>query len=367
MPLSLGPEETGAYLHTSQAPGPHLDMLSAVGFRAVGAAARLGVFDALDAGPMSAQDLAGKLGADERGLTMLADLLVSFRYLTRSAEGYANSPMTERWLRPGTPGSYLSTLALWQKLLFELWDAVEESIRTGQPTVDFYAWLEGRPEMLRQFHDMLAGFAAWNADDILDAVAASAGTVGLPDAGAPAGLGAAPARLLDVGGGHARHSIAFCQRYPLLHATVVDLPGAVAMGRDAVAAAGLTDRVTFREGDLATDPLGSDLDVVLLFNVVHGTGPQENEALLRRVAGALRPGGTVVILEQLARDDAPAAVTEEAFVHVFSLNLLHTQGGRLYDRQAVTGWLTGAGFESPVWHRLPKMPADHLAVATTPR
>jgi O-methyltransferase domain/Dimerisation domain len=355
MPLSLGPEETGAYLHTFQAPGPHLDMLSAVGFRAAGAAVRLGVFDVLDAGPMPAPDLAGKLGVDERGVTMLADLLVSFHYLTWSAEGYANSPMTERWLRPGTPGSYLSTLALWQRLLFELWDEVEESIRTGRPAVDFYTWLEGRPEMLRQFHDMLAGFAAWNADDILDAVTV---TVTVTDG---------PARLLDLGGGHARHSIAFCQRYPRLRATVVDLPGALAVGREAVAAAGLSDRVSFREGDLATDPLGADLDLVLLFNVVHGGSPEANETLLRRVAGALRPGGTVAVLEQLARDGRPAAETEAAFVHVFSLNLLHTQGGRLYDRQAVTGWLTGAGFGPPAWHRLPKMPADHLAVATRPR
>ncbi|HEU4423680.1 MAG TPA: methyltransferase [Pilimelia sp.] len=351
MPLSLGPEEAGAYLHTYQAPGPHLDMLSAVGFRAAGAAARLGVFDALDAGPMSAPDLAGKLGADERALTMLADLLVSFHYLTRSGDRYANSPLTERWLRPGTPGSYLSTLALWQELLFGLWADVEESIRTGRPAVDFYAWLEGRPEMLRQFHDMLAGFADWNAEDILAAVPVPAG----------------PARLLDLGGGHARHSIAFCQRYPDLRATVVDLPGALAVGRDAVAAAGLSDRVSFREGDLATDPIGGDLDLVLLFNVLHGNGPGRNEALLRRVAGALRPGGTVAVLEQLAREERPAAETEAAFVHVFSLNLLHTQGGRLYDRQAVTGWLTGAGFDPPSWQRLPKMPADHLAIATMPR
>jgi hypothetical protein len=50
MPLNLPDAERADYLE-ARAPGPHLDLLHAAGFRAAGAALRPGVFDALADGP----------------------------------------------------------------------------------------------------------------------------------------------------------------------------------------------------------------------------------------------------------------------------------------------------------------------------
>jgi SAM-dependent methyltransferase len=348
MPLTPDAAELRAYLETGEAPGPHLDMLTAVGFRVAGAAARLGVFDALAAGPLPAAALAGKTGTDERAMAMLADALVSFNYLTRTPDGYANAPIAQRWLLPTAEGSYLHTLTMWQTLLFELWGNLEQTVRTGRPAVDFYAWLERRPEELTGFSGMLTALAGWLADDILAA------------APLPAGAG----RLLDLGGGHARHTITFCQRYPELRATVVDLPGALEIGRAAVAREGLADRVTFRAGDLATEPLGEDVDVVLMFNLLHGAGAEQNAALVARAAQALRPGGVVAVLDQLREEEPPKSAVDDAFLQVFNLNLCHTQGGRLYRAAEVDGWLAAAGLTTAGWQRLPKMPASQITVAT---
>jgi Dimerisation domain len=69
-----------AYLDGS-APGSFIDMLGTAAYRCAGAAQRLGVFAALSSGPLAAPDLATAIGADPRGVRLLADALVSFGYL----------------------------------------------------------------------------------------------------------------------------------------------------------------------------------------------------------------------------------------------------------------------------------------------
>ncbi|MER7205524.1 methyltransferase [Streptosporangium sp. NPDC000239] len=323
MPLYLDPEEL-----RYQAPGPHLDLIGAMAFRAAGAAQRLGIFEALTAGPSSAAELAARTGTDPGTLPVLLDGLVGFGYLDRGARGtYANSPMTANSLDRRDPWSYAPALAFWHDLLGELWDGLEETVRTGRPQADFYTWLEGRPRTLRDFQTMLDGMAAGMAPLIAETA---------PDPGE---------RLLDVGGGHARHSIALCQVHPRLTATVVDLPGAIEGGRTRVEEAGLGDRVTLVPGDVTTADLGTGYDTALLFNVCHGFDAAANRALLGRVAAALRPGGALLVLETFADLPEGTSPVAEAFLRSFSLNLAVTQGGRLHSFADVAGWLAEAGFE----------------------
>ncbi len=342
MPLYLDPEEL-----RHQAPGPHLDLIGSMAFRAAGAAQRLGVFEALLAGPLPVAELAARTGTDAAVLPVLLDALVSFGYLEGTpGRVYANTPMTAASLDRRRPWSYAPALAFWQDLLGELWDGLEESVRTGRPQADFYAWLESRPGTLREFQSMLDGMAAGLAPLIAETV---------PDPGE---------RLLDVGGGHARHSIAFCQVYPRLTATIVDLPGALEGGRARVEETGLGGRVTGVPGDVATTDLGTGYDTVLLFNLCHGFDEAGNRALLGRVAAALRPGGTLLVLETFADLPAETPPVAEAFVRAFSLNLAVTQGGRIHDFADMAGWLADAGFSRVERRRLGG--ADELLVARLP-
>ncbi|MDP9861266.1 MULTISPECIES: methyltransferase [Streptosporangium] len=321
MPLYLDPDEL-----RDQAPGPHLDLIGTMAFRAAGAAQRLGVFEALLDGPLPVTELAARTGTDAGALPVLLDALVSFGYLDRLPDRrYAASPMAAV-LDRRSPWSYAPALAFWQDLLGELWDGLEETVRTGRPQADFYGWLESRPRTLREFQAMLDGMAT----GLAPLVAAAA-----PDPGE---------RLLDVGGGHARYSIAFCQAHPRLTATIVDLPEALRGGRARIERAGLGGRVTAVPGDVARADLGAGHDTALLFNLCHGFDGPGNRALLARVAAALRPGGTVLILEPFADLPEGTPPVAEAFTRAFSLNLAVTQGGRIYSFDEVAGWLAEAGF-----------------------
>jgi SAM-dependent methyltransferase len=105
--------------------------------------------------------------------------------------------------------------------------------------------------------------------------------------------------LLDVGSGGGHHLVHYAKTYP--SATIVGLePDAASRGlaAQAIADAGVHERVTVIDGD-ANDLDGTGtFDVATLSITLHETGgPGEWRNVLRRVFGALRPGGTVIVSE----------------------------------------------------------------------
>lgn len=355
MPLNLPDAEWADYAE-ARAPGPHLDMLHAAGFRAAGAALRLGVFDALAAGPLTAPELAKRIDGDEQAVTLLLDVLHVFSYLDKHVEPggeprYANSEQASRYLLSGTPDTYATVFSFWHTILIRFWDNLEESVRTGVPAASFYPWLEARPATLREFQTMLTRLSRMLAPAVVDLLP-------VPDR---------PTRLLDVGGGHASYSIALCRRHPQLQATVVDLAGALATGLEAVAAAGLADRITGLAWDFMS-PIAEvpapPYDIVLLFNIVHGLSPDQNVALLRRLADAMPSGALLAVLEPLDEPPSSGSVTADAFVKIFSLNLFHGQGGRAVAYDALGEWLGAAGFADIRRHALHPSTNDNLILAT---
>lgn len=355
MPLQLKPEEQQALFETNQGPAPMLDLLGAAALRMAAAAARLGVFEALAQGPLTPAELAERTGTHPRGAALLLDALRAHGYVRPHANGdgaqrWENSPASARWLVRGTQPSFADTLEFWDALLFELWPSLERSLTDGRPPVDWYAWLERNPRILRSFQAMLGRMARAAGPGIVQAAA-------LPEDAR---------RLLDVGGSHALYSVAFCAAHPRLHATVLDFPGAVQVGRENVAAEGLDDRIGFREGDFIRQPLGEGYDAVLLCRVVHGLDGEGNVALLRKAHDALVPGGRVLVVEEYDPERRPADAVSDAFMHTFSLNMYHLQGAQNYPTETIAGWMKEAGFD-PATVREDPAGSDRVVQAARPR
>jgi SAM-dependent methyltransferase len=329
MPLLLSPEEHQAVFEANEAPAPVLDLLGAAAFRMAGTALKLGVFEALADGPLSADDVAARAGTHPRGTRLLLDALASYGYVRAGGDGrYGVTEMAEKWMLRASPASFATTVEFWDALLYELWGSLERSVSTGAPPTDWYRWLEENPRTQRSFHAMLGGIAQATAASLVQVVP-------VPDG---------PARLLDVGGAHARYALAFCRAHPQLKATVLDFPGALAVGRENAAAEGMGDRVAFEPGDFLCDPLPTGYDVVLLCSIVHGLSPAENRDLLRACFAALRPGGRIVVVEQLEEPQGGQGAIGDAFLRTFSLNMFHLQGAQTYRFGEIAGWLREAGF-----------------------
>ena len=121
-----------------------------------------------------------------------------------------------------------------------------------------------------------------------------------------------------MGGCHGAYSMSLAQRYPLLQATVFDLPRVVPVARRIIREAGMAERVTVLEGDFQREELGRGYDLALVFGVLNGEPPEGRPALIRKVFAALNPGGQIV-LRDFVLDPDRAGPPEAA---IFALQML---------------------------------------------
>jgi SAM-dependent methyltransferase len=177
-------------------------------------------------------------------------------------------------------------------------------------------------------------------------------------------------RVLDVGGGHGWFAAELCRRHPGLRGIVLDLPGSAAVGRELIAEAGLSDVVAHRVGDARTADLGEGYDVALCLNLLHHFPPDEATVLLGRLHGALRPGGTLAVLDLFA--DPPGGHGPRLRRHPGMASsclglLFHlSSGASVYSTAEVTSWLTAAGFPPPTARQMRRIPAQTLLQTTKP-
>ena len=180
-----------------------------------------------------------------------------------------------------------------------------------------------------------------------------------PDLVARVELPPGATRLLDLGGSHGLHSIAFCQKHPGLSAVVVDHASALTHTGATLVAAGMAERIELRPGDIREEDWGTGYDAVLLLSVIHNHGAADNARVLERIGQVLRPGGLLVIHEYLA--DQPISPYGAAF----QLALLTETGTQQWTSRDLRGWLQAAGFGEPALQQL--APADKGTLVTVRR
>lgn len=338
MPLKPSFVERLVLFRLNLGPAPMLDFLGALGFRAACAAYRLGVFDVLRRGPATAADVAHEIDAGERGVLLLLRALASLGYVEERRERFRLSPMSAKWIPMLGDG-----IRFFERMAVEEWGYLEDRIRNGPPTFrEFYERFDD--SRWREFEAGMVAVARMTGGEVVR----------------KAKLPANARRLLDVGGGHGLYSVKFCERYPELRATVFDLPQALEVASNVIESEGMGNRVSVQAGDYWVDDLGSGYDVVLVFNILHQHLPDRNNELLRRVAGALNPGGLVVILDQVS--GKTLGRTARAGVSVTGLNMFLAGGGQTYAATEVAGWLRQSGFDRCRTKRLLRSPGIALVV-----
>jgi hypothetical protein len=245
------------------------------------AAVRTGVTARLARQPSSAADLAADLGLDPLPTRLLLDCLRSAGYVTSRAGRYRLSRSSRRWLDPDSELSVARFVAGTSDY-WDWWSRLDEVTRSGQPA---------------GHHDAPPGDPYWRRyiGGQFELARLSAAEVARK-----LRLPGDPRSLLDIGGGHGWYSAQLCRRYPRLVATVLDLPGSAAIGREIIAEAGMADRVLYRDGNATTDDLGSGYDAVLCFNLVHHLTPGQIVSLFGKIHQALAPGGTLAVMDAFA-------------------------------------------------------------------
>jgi hypothetical protein len=329
------------------APKPMFDTCLNMGrAKAILIANKIGVFEKLSSHPMSAQELAEVLNCNQRGIAILLDALAKLGYLKRRGDRFRNAKVAQKWLVEGS-AQYMGNLLCHFDDIWALATNADEATKLGKPPVNLYDYMSERPEAWRNFILGQKDIAVASVNEILSKVKAPTQA----------------RRLLDLGGGHGYHSIAFCRKYPGLTALVFDLENAVKVGLEVVAQEKMDSRVSFKVGNYITDEIGSDYEIALLFAILHGDPPETNIATVNKVYEALNPGGVIAINEILSYKGK----RESELGFLMALNMLvSTPRGLTYAYDVVKCWLKDAGFININRVDLRRMPGYSLVLATKP-
>ena len=128
--------------------------------------------------------------------------------------------------------------------------------------------------------------------------------------------------VCDIGGGTGAVLEYLLLQHPQLEGTLVELPEVIAKAHPRLAAGDLADRCTLHPGSFF-DELPAGCDRYLLLAVVHDWDDEHAERLLRRVAGALGPGGHALVVENILSESP-----RDEFVAASDLLMLVLASGR---------------------------------------
>jgi hypothetical protein len=301
--------------------------------RALCAAARLGVADALGGDERTVDQLASLCQADRSSLYRLLRALASFGVVAETQPArFVLTPFGEP-LRKDVPNSEWAGIVFWADLLADSWSHLTECVRTGE-----------------------------NAASIANREGVATRWSKAPDAGAifRAVMGTAPAEnymriarawdfsayhvAADLGGGGGALISAVLTAFPHLHGMLVDRPDSIDRAISRFEAEGLSARCKLLAADLcAAIPPGAD--VYMMKHMLHGYGDEAAIGILRNCRSVLPAEGRLLVIEFVLPDVVDRADLDLEYRLMSDLNMLAVTGGK--ERSAIE-WKTllkGSGFE----------------------
>ena len=101
-------------------------------------------------------------------------------------------------------------------------------------------------------------------------------------------------KLLDLGGGHGLHAIAFAQLNPNLKAVVFDLPPVVEVTKEFISQYEMEERVKVMAGDFDKDDFGNGYDVIFVSHSIFYHTKETIHEPLDKIYAALNEGGILI-------------------------------------------------------------------------
>jgi len=290
------------------------------------AAIHHGVFDHLETGAKTVEEVAGLSGASVRGLRAIMDALTGLQLLEKTGGRYRLAPEAAEFLVSGRP-KFRGTMFLHSmRQLLPNWMQLREVVQSGRPV-----HREGT-DSAQFFANFVEGLFAGN----FPAASKLAEALGVQSA-------ELPVRVLDIAAGSGVWGVALARRSPQVRVTAVDWPTVAEITRKMAAKHGVIDRFDYIEGDMHAVDFGTGYQIATLGHIVHGEGEAGSRALLKKTFDALSPGGTIVIAEFLV-DEERAKATHAL---LFAVNMLvGTEAGGTFSFGEISNWLVETGFRN---------------------
>ncbi|PWU06832.1 MAG: methyltransferase [Terriglobia bacterium] len=302
------------------------------------------IFDSLESGPKSAEEIAAATGTSLRGVRPILNALAGLQFLSKPGrDRYALAPESAVFLLRGKPG-YLGEMLQHQQALISDWLDLPEVVKTGRPAGDGTTGESGAAF----FEELVSALFPMNFP------AAQA-------LGKALNVGIAPFRVLDVAAGSGVWGIGVAQQSPAVTVTAVDWPNVLEVTRRFAQQFGLAGRFSYTPGNMNEVAFGQSFDLVILGHILHSGGERDNRKLLEKSFQALVPGGRIAIPEFLVNEEG----TGPMMPLFFAINMLvHTDAGDAYSFEQIAKWLRETGFADS--SRIEPGGPSSIVVATKP-
>lgn len=285
------------------------------------------IFDVLDEGAKTVEQLSQSTGASIRGLRILLNALVSLEFLDKDGEQkYSLTPESAAFLVSTKPNFHGGLFRHTSSQLLPKWLELTEIVGTGKPATVINQESTGADFFQQFVNDIFP--LSYPAARVLADVLNIAETKD-------------PFRVLDLAAGSGVWGITLAQQSPQVHVTALDWAGVIPVTQQNVARLGLSDRIKCVEGDLLTANFGTGYHLATLGHILHSEGETRSRQLLGKVFEALAPGGTIAIAEWLVNENR----TGPSNATIFAVNMLvNSDEGDTYSFAQISSWLTQAGF-----------------------
>jgi SAM-dependent methyltransferase len=286
------------------------------------------VFDSLESGSKTVDQISKETGASARGLRMLMNALVGLELLKKDRhQKYSLTPESAAFLVSNKPGALAGFFRLNVTQLVSKWLQLGDVVRTGRPAQAVNQEGEGTEffsGLVENIIPMSYATAQTLADHLKLAKAKN------------------EVRVLDLAAGSGIWGIVLAQASARVRVTAVDWAGMIPTTKRITQKFSVGARFKFIEGDLLEADFGSGYDIATLGHILHSEGEERSRQLLKKTFRALKSGGTIAIAEWLVNDER----TQPLPPLMFAVQMLvNTEKGDTFSFNEIKSWLEEAGFK----------------------
>jgi O-methyltransferase domain/Dimerisation domain len=295
---------------------------------AVSCLAELGIPDLLEAGPKSAEELAGQTGTNPQALYRLMRATACVGVLAEGPEGtFSETPMSAVLRSNANPSLRALAIMGGREWHGRGWSRLEYCVRTGKQALDqvygahIFEYLRQNPEEAQIFHDTMTALSMIDGP----AVAAAYSFDGIHS-------------VVDVGGGHGLLLATILARNPHLKGTLYEVPHVVDGCRNGPLTP-VMERCTLVSGDMFSSvPAGADAYVMK--HIIHDWPDDLCVKILTACRKGVNPGGKLLVVDnviQPGNDFSPGKFLD--------LQMLIFPGGRERTEKQFGELFTAAGWK----------------------
>jgi 2-polyprenyl-3-methyl-5-hydroxy-6-metoxy-1,4-benzoquinol methylase len=307
---------------------------------ALHAAVELDLFTAIGEGKKAPQDIAARINASEKGTRVLCDFLVILGFLTKEGNKYGLTSDSSLFLDRKSP-AYLGSITEFLAKVGQETGAFNDLaavVRKGGTVIGEEGTVSPDNPIWVNFAHTMAPLMFRPSELIAKMVGADSGEKW---------------KVLDIAAGHGIFGIAIAKHNPNAEIVALDWAAVLEVAKENAQKAGVANRHSTIAGSAFDVDFGAGYDLVLITNFLHHFDVQTNEALLRKVHAALKPGGRAVTLEFVPNEDRVSPATEASFAMMMLGTTAH---GDAYTFSEYDRMFRNTGFARNEMHELSPLP-----------